>query len=262
MKTRALRTLPSSDCRARSRDRLGGARRPAAKPRRPRRRKRGCPATCRTTSPSTRPRRSPSRRPTRPLPGFQGYKVKRTGKYPKLAVEKIVYVSDDGKWFFDGDTLPEPATRSRSRRAADLAWIESRTANLYRTHVAGARSRPERDAAGLKGVWIAVETGFGPVAHARLRHARRRAVLQRQRSGTSRWIPARSASDASTSRRAAFEGKADGDGRRSSSTPTWSAATAVPRARRWTRSSRPTPASSPPSATTSSSRSGSSTPGR
>src|SRR5262249_37053961 len=35
------------------------------------------------------------------LPGFQGYKIKRTGKYAKLNMDVAVYVSDDGKWFFD-----------------------------------------------------------------------------------------------------------------------------------------------------------------
>jgi protein-disulfide isomerase len=95
------------------------------------------------------------------LPGFQGYKIKRTGKYPKLAVEKIVYVSDDGKWFFDGDTLTNPAPKPVTS-AADLAWMESRSANIYRTR-AKASLAPERDAAGLKGAWIAVESGWGPV---------------------------------------------------------------------------------------------------
>ncbi len=95
------------------------------------------------------------------LPGFQGYKVKRTGKYPKLAVEKIVYVSDDGKWFFDGDTLTNPSPKPVAS-AADLAWMEGRTANIYRTR-ARASLAPERDAAGLKGVWIAVESGWGPI---------------------------------------------------------------------------------------------------
>ena len=95
------------------------------------------------------------------LPGFQGYKIKRTGKYPKLAVERIVYVSDDGKWFFDGDTLTNPTPKPVTS-AADLAWMESRSANIYRTR-AKASLAPERDAAGLKAVWIAVESGWGPV---------------------------------------------------------------------------------------------------
>jgi protein-disulfide isomerase len=95
------------------------------------------------------------------LPGFQGYKIKRTGKYPKLAVDKIVYVSDDGKWFFDGDTLTNPNPKPVAS-AADLSWMENRTANVYRTRARASLS-PERDAAGLKGVWIAVESGWGPV---------------------------------------------------------------------------------------------------
>jgi len=95
------------------------------------------------------------------LPGFQGYKIKRTGKYPKLAVDKTVYVSDDGKWFFDGDTVANPNPKP-VQSDADLAWIEARTSALYRTR-AKATLAPQSDAAGLKGAVIAVESGFGPM---------------------------------------------------------------------------------------------------
>ncbi len=95
------------------------------------------------------------------LPGFQGWKVKRTGKYPKLAIDRLVYVSDDGRWFFDGDTLTNPSPKPVTA-SADLGWIDSRTAAVYRTR-AKASLAPERDAAGLKGIWVAVESGWGPV---------------------------------------------------------------------------------------------------
>ncbi|MEX2386152.1 MAG: thioredoxin domain-containing protein [Thermoanaerobaculia bacterium] len=95
------------------------------------------------------------------LPGFQGYKIKRTGKYPKLAVEKTVHVSDDGKWFFDGDPVANPNPRP-VQTALDLAWLEGRSGALYRSR-AKAFLVPERDAAGFKAVAIAVETGFGPM---------------------------------------------------------------------------------------------------
>ena len=95
------------------------------------------------------------------LPGFQGYKIKRTGKYAKLNVDKTVYVSDDGKWFFDGDSIANPNPKP-VQSDADLAWIEARTSALYRTR-AKATLAPERDAAGLKGAVVAVESGFGPM---------------------------------------------------------------------------------------------------
>ncbi len=95
------------------------------------------------------------------LPGFQGYKIKRTGKYPKLAVDQTVYVSDDGKWFFDGDNVANPNPRP-VHSDADLAWIEARTQALYRTR-AKATLTPDRDAAGLKAVTMSIETGFGPM---------------------------------------------------------------------------------------------------
>jgi protein-disulfide isomerase len=100
-------------------------------------------------------------RSTDRVASFQGYKIKRTGKYPKLAVEKTVYVSDDGKWFFDGDTVANPNPRP-VETALDLAWLEARTSALYRT-----KSKvilvPDRDAAGLKALVVAVESGFGPM---------------------------------------------------------------------------------------------------
>jgi len=95
------------------------------------------------------------------LPGFQGYKIKRTGKYAKLNVDKTVYVSDDGKWFFDGETVANP-NPALVRSDADLAWIEARTSALYRTR-AKATLVPNQDAAGLKAVSLAIETGLGPM---------------------------------------------------------------------------------------------------
>jgi len=95
------------------------------------------------------------------LPGFQGWKFKRTGKYPKLEADRTVWVSDDGKWFFDGDTVTNPSPQP-VKSAADLGWLEQKTAGLYRTR-ARALMVPERDAAGLKGVAVAVETGYGPM---------------------------------------------------------------------------------------------------
>ena len=46
--------------------------------------------------------------------------------------------------------------------SSDLGWISGRTESLYRTK-AQASLAPERDAAGLKGMWVAVESGWGPV---------------------------------------------------------------------------------------------------
>ena len=100
------------------------------------------------------------RQPDR-IPGFQTFKIKRSGKYPKLAVDRSVHVSDDGKVFFDGDAMINP-TPSPVRSAADLAWIEAKVTSLYRSR-ARAMLTPERDAAGYKGVAVALETGYGPV---------------------------------------------------------------------------------------------------
>jgi protein-disulfide isomerase len=93
------------------------------------------------------------------LQGFQGYRVRRTGKYEKLNVDRVVFLSRDGKWFFGGET----AKNTESGKApGDLSWLERSLNKLYQSKVKATRT-PERDAAGLKAVAVAVETGFGPV---------------------------------------------------------------------------------------------------
>jgi len=94
------------------------------------------------------------------LPGFQSYKVKRTGRYEKLKMDRLVYVSDDGKWFFAGDTLVNPAPRP-VRGPQDVAWIDEKLGAVYRSPVHAVMT-PERDVEGLKGVVIVMQTGYSP----------------------------------------------------------------------------------------------------
>src|SRR5438552_17775042 len=99
-------------------------------------------------------------RSTEVLPGFQPFKVKRTGRYEKLKVDRLVYVSNDGKWFFAGDTLANAAPRP-VRGPQDVAWIDEKLGAVYRFPV-HAILTPERDVEGLKGVAIVLQTGYGP----------------------------------------------------------------------------------------------------
>ncbi len=98
-------------------------------------------------------------RSTETVPGFVAFKVKRTGRYEKLKVERVVFVSEDGKWFFAGDVLPNTAPRP-VRSTQDLAWIDEKLGKLYRTSVHAVLT-PDRDAAGLKGIVLQLETGYG-----------------------------------------------------------------------------------------------------
>lgn len=95
------------------------------------------------------------------LPGFEAWRVQRSGRYDSLKADSVVFVSNDGKWFFEGDSF-----RNRSPKpvwsAADLDWISSRYASLLKARVR-TQLAPDRDAAGLKGVAIVLESGFGPV---------------------------------------------------------------------------------------------------
>ena len=57
------------------------------------------------------------------LPGMQGWTVHRKGRYEKLNVDRVFFVSDDGRWFFAGDSTSAPASRN-VRSAGDLSWVE------------------------------------------------------------------------------------------------------------------------------------------
>ena len=101
-------------------------------------------------------------RSTQTLPGFQAYKVNRRGKYEKLnIVDKIVYISTDRKWFFAGDSFPNPSPRP-VRTAADLDWVEQRYFKAFNRAVKVVLL-PDRDAAGLKGLALQIDTGYMPV---------------------------------------------------------------------------------------------------
>ncbi|MGH9316569.1 MAG: DsbA family protein [Thermoanaerobaculia bacterium] len=95
------------------------------------------------------------------LPGFQGYHVKRTGRFEKLNLDQVKYVSEDGKWFFSGDVLKNTAPRP-IRTESDLAWVSSKYTALFRTR-ARVFLVPERDLTGWKGAAVSLETGYGAV---------------------------------------------------------------------------------------------------
>ena len=95
------------------------------------------------------------------LPGFSAWHAVRTGRYESLKADAVVFVSNDRKWFFEGDSFLNPKP-TPVRSEADLDWITRRYADLLRTNVR-AQLVPARDAAGLKGIAVVLETGFGPV---------------------------------------------------------------------------------------------------
>jgi hypothetical protein len=94
------------------------------------------------------------------LPGFTSWKVTRTGRYETLKADATAFVSNDGKWFFEGDSFlnrnPRPV-----RSPADLDWIAQRYSALLHANVR-TQLVPERDAGGLKGIAVVLETGYGP----------------------------------------------------------------------------------------------------
>jgi len=101
-------------------------------------------------------------RATEKLPGMQGWKVHRKGHYEKLNVERTVFVSDDGHWFFAGDFTVAPSGRN-VRSSGDLGWVEEKFNSIFHTNVR-ARLDPTHDAgASWKGVLVSLETGYGPV---------------------------------------------------------------------------------------------------
>ncbi|HMF09479.1 MAG TPA: thioredoxin domain-containing protein [Thermoanaerobaculia bacterium] len=98
---------------------------------------------------------------TETIPGFQAYKIHRKGRYEKLKADKVAYLSDDGKWFFAGDTVtntdPKPV-----KGGSDLSWLDTKFSEIFHNRV-HAQLTPDRDAGGLKGVAVSLETGYFPV---------------------------------------------------------------------------------------------------
>jgi hypothetical protein len=95
------------------------------------------------------------------LPGFGAWKVTRKGRYESLNAEATVLVSNDRKWFYEGDSFANKSARP-VRSANDLDWVRSQYAQLLKTN-ARAQLSPERNAAGLLGTTLLLESGYGPV---------------------------------------------------------------------------------------------------
>ena len=95
------------------------------------------------------------------LPGWSAWKVTRKGRYEALNTEATVLVSNDRKWFYEGDSFASKSGRP-VRSAADLDWVTSQYAQLLKTNVR-AQLAPERNAAGLLGTTLLLESGYGPV---------------------------------------------------------------------------------------------------
>ena len=95
------------------------------------------------------------------LPGFSAWHVVRSGRYESLKADAVVFVSNDRKWFFEGDSFlnqrPQPV-----RTDADINWVTARYADLLHAKVT-AQLVPSTDAAGMKGIAVVLESGFGPV---------------------------------------------------------------------------------------------------
>lgn len=95
------------------------------------------------------------------LPGWSAWKVTRKGRYEALNTEATVLVSNDRRWFYEGDSFANKSARP-VRSAADLDWVTSQYAQLLKTN-ARAQLAPERNGAGLLGTTLFLESGYGPV---------------------------------------------------------------------------------------------------
>jgi hypothetical protein len=101
-------------------------------------------------------------RATERLPGMQGWKIHRKGRYDKLNVDRVYFVSDDGRWFFGGDSMTAPSGRN-VRSPGDLGWVEDKYGSIFRTNIR-AQLDPTRDVgSSWKGVAVSLESGYGPV---------------------------------------------------------------------------------------------------
>ncbi len=95
------------------------------------------------------------------LPGFSAWHTVRTGRYESLKADAVVFVSNDRKWFFEGDSFlnqrPQPP-----RTEADISWVTARYSDLLHAKVT-AQLVPSTDAAGMKGIAVVLESGYGAV---------------------------------------------------------------------------------------------------
>ena len=95
------------------------------------------------------------------LPGFSAWHVVRTGRYPTLKADAVVFISNDRKWFFEGDSFLNPKPQV-PRTDADVKWVTARYSQLLGAKVT-AELVPSTDAAGMKGIAVILESGYGPV---------------------------------------------------------------------------------------------------
>ena len=93
--------------------------------------------------------------------GFGAWKVTRKGRYESLNTEATVLISNDRKWFYEGDSFANKSARP-VRTGKDLDWVATQYAQLLKTNARGELS-PERNAAGLLGTTLVLESGYGPV---------------------------------------------------------------------------------------------------
>src|SRR3981081_3542146 len=91
---------------------------------------------------------------------MQGWKIHRKGRYEKLNVDRVYFVSDDARWFFAGASMTAPPARN-VRSPGDLGWVEDKFGSIFRTNIR-AQLDPTHDVgSSWKGVAVSLETGYG-----------------------------------------------------------------------------------------------------
>ncbi len=77
------------------------------------------------------------------LPGFSAWHAVRTGRYQTLNADAVVFVSNDGKWFFEGDSFlnkrPEPVRSDGGRSTGSRPATRSSSTRRSRR---GSSRRP------------------------------------------------------------------------------------------------------------------------
>jgi protein-disulfide isomerase len=100
----------------------------------------------------------------RHVPPFLTFDIHRKGKYDKLDANPSVLVSRDGRYIYVGTVLQnrQPLT-GRTLVESDLAGFQNYIGQLYQT-TARIRLDPTLDTAGMRGVRLNLETGFGTLS--------------------------------------------------------------------------------------------------
>jgi protein-disulfide isomerase len=100
--------------------------------------------------------------PASDLRGLHAFTIERTGKYEKLNIKTVYYVSADEKWIFAGSVVKnnlKPGETNAIESDRDVSGVADYMRGLFRSK-AEAHLEPSMDRGGMKGLRVDLDTGY------------------------------------------------------------------------------------------------------